>query len=438
MPNYYSDKNDRQLTLGQRKQRLIDLLDNTFVVPDVEWDAQPVRYFKLNEEWCKILAGWLSWMEDVSCWPAAEDELHRGIQGFLNFEVGINGSILMTPDEFKQALYEALYKWTNDVSKQIVSGGIGGFSVDEDGNVTVGGAGGDSEIPDDPETPHDEGAESKTGSAIKLANEINYFYSTLNNLFGPTVPPDYTAAEAIEYVENIWLRGESSVPVSDAINEFWTRRSGGDPVVEFIDDLAEWLYCEGMTLDAVRELIYLQESDIDSADNGVDLLGVFDSDWLNLWIMQGSELPSTAYIAYSCVPVEVEEFDLDMSTGNFVSRPTARAHKHGHRILVEASGKFADSDNAGEERDWFYHKNAVGAVTFEAPSFVKLGLFPSGAFTATKVPYQASGVYRVTVDLVGDDSSDDGQIVIGKDNNSFNLPNTTGLLHMKITDLGAY
>ena len=434
----FERKYDRQIIQLDHKQRILDLMDFQAAPPEVGIYDEPVRYFKANLEWCKFIFGLLAWAEHIAYWKDAEDELHHAIQQILIFEEGIEGGILMSPDEFKQSLYEGLYKWTNDVAKQIVSGGIGGFSVDEDGNVTVGGAGGDSEIPDDPETPHDEGAESKTGSAIKLANEINRFYSTLSGLFGVDIVPDRPASEAIEYVENVWMRGESSTAITDAINEFWTRRAAGDPVVDFIEGLAEWLYCEGMTLDAVRELIYLQESDSDSADNGVDLLGVFDSDWLNLWIMQGSELPSTAYLAYGCVPVPVEEFDIDMSTGNFVSRPTTNAYKHGHRILVEPSQKFTDSDNPGEERDWFYHKNAAGAVTFEAPSFVKLGLFPAGAFTATKVPYQASGVYRVTVDLVGDDSSDDGQIVIGKDNGSFNLPNTTGLLHMKITDLGAY
>ena len=80
---------DRQIVFDDFKKRLYSLLDNTQELPPVAWDAEPLRYFKLNQEWCRLLFGWVEIMEEVGFWPDADDELYEGIQGILKFEVGI-------------------------------------------------------------------------------------------------------------------------------------------------------------------------------------------------------------------------------------------------------------------------------------------------------------------------------------------------------------
>lgn len=90
MTDHKFDKStDRHATLLDFKQRLIDLMANSQQLPDVDWDAEPIRYYKLNQQWAKIVFGWLDWLEDVAGWPDAEDDNYEGIQAILAFEEGI-------------------------------------------------------------------------------------------------------------------------------------------------------------------------------------------------------------------------------------------------------------------------------------------------------------------------------------------------------------
>lgn len=83
------DRIDRQIALDDLKKRLIDLTENRPELPAVAWDAEPVRYFKLNQEWCILLAGWLDHMESEAFWPDATGQDYPGIQAILKFEEGI-------------------------------------------------------------------------------------------------------------------------------------------------------------------------------------------------------------------------------------------------------------------------------------------------------------------------------------------------------------
>lgn len=85
----YEKSNDRNYTLLDAKQRVIDLMANNQPLPEVGIYDEPVRYFKANEQWCSVIFGWLDWLEDVAGWQEAQDELHPGIQAILIFEEGI-------------------------------------------------------------------------------------------------------------------------------------------------------------------------------------------------------------------------------------------------------------------------------------------------------------------------------------------------------------
>lgn len=432
MPDRKFNRDDRQLVLTDLKNRILDMQANPFVAPDVPWDAEPVRYFKLNLQWCKILAGWLEWMEDVAGWQDAEDDLHAGIQGFLAFERGIEGEIPMDAAEFKQALYEGLYKWTNDVAKQIVSGVTSGFAVDDDGNVVPPGE--DVDLPDDdPETPADENAESRNGSAIAYANGINGFLGRISSLFGVDTTEDRTVAEAIEIMENLYMHGETVTAFSTAMGEYWTRRAAGQDVVVSVNDLAEAIYCEGFSLATVIELIYTQESDVDAADLAADLLSsAIDSDLTNFWIMKGSAIPSTDYIEYGCTPVPTETFQLNLD-GTGDTKTGVIAQKEDHRLLINIAGKATDAAFPGVEIDFFYRKNADGSIVRQAG----IGFFTGAGFNSgnqpadAKIPYQASGIYRFTMDTL-----DDGFLTFTRDNGTLGV-GTVGLIDITVEDLGS-
>jgi hypothetical protein len=85
----YEKSNDRNYTLLDAKQRVIDLMANNQPLPSEGIYDEPVRYFKANEKWCAVIFGWLDWLEDVAGWQEAQDELHPGIQAILTFEEGI-------------------------------------------------------------------------------------------------------------------------------------------------------------------------------------------------------------------------------------------------------------------------------------------------------------------------------------------------------------
>lgn len=85
----FERETDRQVVLDDFKRRIIDLMDGNFSSPATAWDEAPIRYYKLNLQWVKVLAGVLDIMEDVAFWKDAQDENYAGIQGILNFEEGI-------------------------------------------------------------------------------------------------------------------------------------------------------------------------------------------------------------------------------------------------------------------------------------------------------------------------------------------------------------
>lgn len=432
----FERKYDRQAILLDAKQRIIDLMDFQAQPPDVGIYDEPVRYFKANLEWCKFIFGFLSWAEHVAYWKDADDELHHAIQQILIFEEGIEGGVLMSPDEFKNALRDGLYEWSNNVAKQIVSGRYTNIIVDEDGAVSDPTTGGDANLPeDDPETVQDERSESKTGSAIRLANEINKFYARISGLFGVDVTPDRPVEDAIEWIENVYMRGETVLPFSDAMNEFWTRRAAAQPVCDFIPGLAEWLYCNGMTFDSVYEAIYTKITDTDAAANGVGLLGALDSDWFNLWIAEGSIIPSTDYRGYGCTPIPTEILTFDMSTANTVSKVTNGVWKQGHRYLIEAEGSYFDSDTPTLIGDaMYFHDTGTGTKTFAQLNFNFDGSITVP--TQAGVPFASDHKYRYTIEKnVG---SGNASRTVSRDNGTMNLPNVTGILTVKITDLGEF
>lgn len=85
----FDKKEDRHAVLDDWKRRIIDLMENGQMPPDVAWDAEPLRYYKLNKNWASIVFGWLEWLENEAGWKEAEGQNYVGIQAIMKFEEGI-------------------------------------------------------------------------------------------------------------------------------------------------------------------------------------------------------------------------------------------------------------------------------------------------------------------------------------------------------------
>ena len=425
---------DRQAVLHDFKNRLIDLMENGQSLPDTGIYDEPVRYFKANLKWTPIIFGWLGWLEDVAGWQDAEDENHAGIQAILTFEEGIED--MATTEEICAAIECGFVK----LASRIVSGSTGGFVVDEDGNVTIGtGAAAEGLPEDDPETPLDENASSRAGGAIAVRTGINNLLGELNTYYGVDSVADTPLADVQFFIRSRYLCDTALMDA--AIAQYWANRAASVARIVSLTTatLDAALYCKGVSKATINNVIIgTAGAPVEAKIETVDLVAALLDEQLDAWFAAGVLVPSTAYIAYSCTKVDIEEFTLDMSASNFPQYTTNAIYKASHRTLFEVSGSFVDSDVANTIQDFFYTVNtSTGVKTFLGSQFLIQGgnlTEPSQA----QVPYEPSHIYAVTIDNPSAGSGGGGVMTVGRDNDTFTIPNVTGILTFKITDLGEY
>lgn len=440
MPDHKFERQyDRRGTLHDEKHRILDMLANPFEVPDVAWDEQPVRYFKLNLQWCKILAGWLDWMEEVAGWRDAEGDDHPGIQGFLEFEVGINGGVFMTPEEYYDAHKRATYDAWNDIAKQIVSGRTTNIAVGGDGTVTdptTGGEGGEGVPPDDPTTPEiREDLESRAGGAIFLTNKLDKILLDMFTWFSGYVAPStgVTSQMAEDRLVNLY---EFEPANANNLASYWYDvYQNASGAVDLNDSVLDGLfYCKGVSLTTFARYIYEHHSTAAELPVLEIFLESLTQAQLDNWFAEGTAVPSKAYETYSCTLIDPEQVTLNMSTAEIVQVATAGVWKQNHRFRCIISGSFTDSDTPDIVRDFFWeHNTATGVKTFRNSNPFISGA-TSGAHNAAEVPFEASHNYNVIVEKTGAT----GACIVSCDNAPFNLPNTVGSITVDIEDLGEF
>lgn len=429
---FHQDK-ERNITLLEAKQRIIDLMENGQNLPEVEWDAEPVRYFKLNEEWCERVFGWLAWLEEVAGWRDAEDYLYPGIQGVIKFEEGIKEIVLMSPEELTAAICEAIECSAVKISKRIVSGITSGFEVDEDGNVVVGGADGASDVPDDPETSNDEALEARNGEAIALAYGYAGIIEKMLELYGPDAGENMPVADAQFIMKSIYDSDDALMDA--AVAHYWTYRAGLFVPFTVLDKnfLAEEFYCSDLSKSVVLEYVFRLPEPFEELKIISELWGAIEPAQEDIWIREGQQVPSTAYIAYQCTPIATEEFTLNMATAEAPQYTTTGIWKAGHRMRVECEGTFTDPDNPLLLGDCMYTVDtSTGVKTWSPTNFNFAGMV---APTQAQVPYRSDHKYNFTVQRT---ALSDNAGIISRSNAPANLPGTTGILSYRITDLGQY
>jgi hypothetical protein len=426
--------NNRIITMGDEKRQIIDFEESEFVAPEADIYDEPARYYKANLEWAKYIEGHLLTLATIAAWEEATDESYAAIQAIRTFIEGIE---MVTQAEMTAAIHDGMYSAINDVAKQIVSGVTSGIVVDEDGNVTVGGAGGsgdESGLPeDDPASPLNEFVAAKAGASIAVRKGINNLLGLLDTLYGVDATADTSEADAA-YIISAQFKMDLTA-LESAITEYWTDRAASKIQLTTIDTLIldSALFCKGTSKQTINTVIVNTTSvSLEARQNATSFVNALSEDQLSIWYELGTEVPSTAYVQYSCVPIDTEEFIFDFSTANDLTVNLAGIWKANHRYLIEASGTFTDSDNPNIVKDFLWSRNtATGVSTFEG---FTLNVSGTDSPTSATVPYESSHTYAFTIDK--DAANNGGNIT--KSNGEFSLPNTAGIITLKITDLGEF
>lgn len=397
MPDHkFERQTDRQIVLLDFKQRLIDLMENPFVLPEEDIYDEPVRYFKANLKWTPILFGWLDWLEDVAGWAAAEDENFPGIQQILKFEEGID---IVTPDELKGAISDGMYKALNDLAKQIVSGRTTDINVDENGVVT---SPSDDvqldEFPaDDPLTDIDENKAASAGCAITQAIGIQDYINYIDFLYGPmNGAPVTSEADALEQIQWLYV---TETPLAAGLTDYYQFRLTNNALPDIVEfDLAQHIYCDsGEILENVVVSFFASSTtiSIEQKQIYIGLVQGLEETQFKLWCNRGSKAPSTDYLAYECEPIPDYEFTIQWGAPSLNDTHT---WKKNHRMLVIVEGFLLDPD--GDIQDAWWHKQVGQIEIFDTSDFnIQQGGATKIDPTSFEVPFNVAHKYTWTIDM---------------------------------------
>lgn len=316
------------------------------------------------------------------------------------------------------------------VAERIITGQSGiKFSVGEDGEVIVGGG-----VQDDPETELDESLSSRAGGVKAAVDGLQEVLNAIHGWFAGFTPPStgVTEQQAATRLELIY--GFDSALATHFANYWYTTYANSSGAITLNESVLESMFfCKGLNVNIFAEYVY----EVHATAAEIAVLEVFIADFpasqLDVWYARGATVPSTDYLSYSCTKIQTEEFTLDMSSSDAPSYTTNGVWKVNHRYLVEISGSFADADVPNLIGDGVYfHATDTGVKSFDPIIFN----FPGGvtAPVQANVPFSASHTYAFTVEKTGSSSAG----IIARGNAGMATPNVTGILTIKVTDLGEF
>lgn len=377
-----------------------------------------------------MLGKWWRWKHNES--PESTRARETAETWRLLFEFNEDcGGFDMTPEELKEVMIEANYIVVNRVAAQIVSGRWNNISVGEDGTVTdPTTAQPDDEVPpDDEDTPDiNEGLEAQNGGSVRVVDYLQQILTNMQTWFAGTV----TEQQAADRLELIY--GFEAAAATTFANYYYTVYAGATGVISLNETILDSLFfCRGVSISTFSRYIFnnhITEAEVPTLEVLAENL---TQTQLTNWFNEGTQFPAKFYETYSCTKIATEETTLDMSTAEVVIKNLSGVWKNGHRYRVQVTGSFTDSDNPGIVKDAFWsHDTSTGTKTFEGAAFISTGGVVN--LTAAEVPFQPSHAYNVIVEKGGGNAA--GQLT--RNNNPFNLPNTTGILTATITDEGEF
>lgn len=91
MPNLLSKLMEKPIKIDLDEKLLVpDFRDIQRIPPNVGIFDEPTRCYRINEQWAKIVMGWVKWLATMSAWVDAENDLYPAIAEILLFTVGEN------------------------------------------------------------------------------------------------------------------------------------------------------------------------------------------------------------------------------------------------------------------------------------------------------------------------------------------------------------
>jgi len=399
-------------------------------VPTIGIFEEPTRCVQINKEWWSHISGMIDVLSSPELWAGDDDEKTRAIREIAAL-LASEACMSIDYDALTQAIRDGIYTAGNDFAKQLISGGTTNIVVDDEGNVTV-----PSDaitippVEDDPDTALDESLASAAGGAIGIRLGFNDIWGSLITWYAGAISAAETTSRLLKIYK--WV---SDAECSAFVNDYYAARAGALAfITTWATSLDSKMYCKGHTKQQIFDWIY--DTYVTSQqDMSLDLCTAIADEQIALWYAYGQQTPSTAYLEYSCTKIQFEEFTFNMALANAPAYTTNGVWKGGHRFLVEISGSYADSDLPDLLGDGMYFLVPSTGVKTYSPLSFNFG----GAVTApvqAQVPYSAAHVYSFTVEkLVGSGSAAG---IITRDNGSMTIPNVTGILTVKITDLGEF
>lgn len=89
MPNLLSKLMEKPVKIDLDEKLLVpDFRDIKRIPPNVGIFDEPTRCYRINEQWAKIVMGWVKWLATMSAWVDAENDLYPAIAEILLFTIG--------------------------------------------------------------------------------------------------------------------------------------------------------------------------------------------------------------------------------------------------------------------------------------------------------------------------------------------------------------
>lgn len=304
-------------------------------------------------------------------------------------------ALMATQAEIKQAIIDAQEELAARLLSAQPDNTISGIEIDKDFKPKLS----TSTPTDDPDTVIDEARSAAAGGAIGIRLGYNKFYANLKSFVDAGLA-DSTIMQRLSAIYKI--NGDMAA----AVSEWRTDYIDGIPVLQsFTSALDSQMYCEGATLNSIAAYI-VTLSPANLVETALLINGGFEAEQISDWYTAGTSVPSLDYVAYSCVPIEPEQFVLNgaqITSGAFTLG--AQIGKLNHRILIEVSGKVTHPSD-GSYQDFFYHVSSAGIKTF-LTSFTPAGQIqfnaPFSNPPQSKVPWNEDGIYAVTMETTAAD-----------------------------------
>lgn len=336
----YDREKDRQAVLDDYKRRMIDLFTADIPLPGVEWDAEPVRYFKLNKKWCIVLSGWLDIMQDVAFWREAAGEDYAGIQAILAFEEGIE---LPEVGDFDCEDVEDCLESSEiiaDLNQQIIDLTEKVKELEHEADN------GGSPLPDNPDM---------ADSGDSVCRGANFIAQRLSDALADYW--DQAASLTLEEFVSALLSAASIgfIPATSFWQFVFTLSSPGlkDDALEHVDDIAQAFFCANWEIEAAKDRIN-EDPDLTTNEKALWIVTIelYRQGQIDEWGHVGTLSESDYDCTGGCPWVVVWDFD-----GSYVPIGDEDAIYTGNTWEVSGGNYFGDQGYVGNNDVWQIRKD---------------------------------------------------------------------------------